>query len=65
MPTENRKIKLPVYCCPHTCKTRGGDEECDHDYPPESQKEHDEWGGSWVEWTCSKCGMRVSFEVYD
>ena len=56
----HRKIDLPDYCCPHTCSTAGGDEDCDHDYPPESKLEHDDW----VEWTCSHCGMRTSFEVY-
>lgn len=63
--TKPRKIKLPDYCCAATCKTRGGDRRCDHDYPPESQQEHDDFEGpSWVEWTCSKCGMRTSVEVY-
>jgi len=58
--TKPRKIALPSYCCPHGCQTSGGDKDCDHDYPPESKVEHT----TYVTWRCSKCGMRVSFEVY-
>jgi hypothetical protein len=58
--SEARKIKLPAYCTPFNCRTSGGNKDCDHDYPPESKKET----VSWVTWTCSRCGMRTSFEVY-
>lgn len=55
----NRKIDLPLYCCPFGYKTEGGDKNCDHDYPPETKVEEAEW----VSWKCSKCGMTVYFEV--
>lgn len=54
-----RKIKLPDYCCPFGGWSTGGDENCDHDYSPESKDEHDDY----VCWTCSKCGMRRCYEV--
>lgn len=57
----NRKIDLPEYCNPYTAQFRYGDEDCDHDYPPESKVEHDDW----VEWKCSKCDGKLSMEVYD
>lgn len=57
----NRKIDLPEYCSPFTGERRLGKDDCDHDYPPESKNEHD----TFVEWTCSKCGMIRSYEVYD
>ena len=56
----NRKISLPEFCCPHSFWTSGGDTDCDHDYPPETEEAHTEHHT----WTCSKCGMRTSFEVY-
>lgn len=56
-----RKIDLPEYCVPATGASEGGDPTCDHDYPPESKVEHDDW----VEWKCSRCGMRRSYEVSD
>lgn len=56
-----RKIDLPDYCHPMTGHSKGGDEDCDHDYPPESKVSRDEY----VYWTCSKCGMRRYYEVYD
>jgi len=37
-----------------------GDDNCDHDYPPESRKDHD----THIEWTCSKCGLVRSYEIY-
>lgn len=55
-----RKIKLPDYCHPLTGWSKGGDENCDHDYPPGSKDEHD----AYVCWTCSKCGMKRCYEVY-
>lgn len=62
---QNRKIILPDYCCPFGGWSKGGDENCDHDYPPESRKEHDPFKGpSYVCWTCSKCGMKRCYEVY-
>jgi hypothetical protein len=61
MSNNNRKIELPNYCSPFTGRSIGGSEECEHDYPPESKVEHD----TYVEWTCSKCGMIRSYEVYD
>jgi len=57
----NRKIDLPDYCCPMDLQTMGGNEECDHDYPPESKVEHD----TYLEWQCSKCNMRTTVGVYD
>lgn len=60
MSKNNRKIELPEYCCPFTGRSRGGDEDCDHDYSPKSRVEYDDI----VEWVCSKCGMIRSYEVY-
>jgi hypothetical protein len=57
----NRKIILPEYYCPFAGNSIGGDENYDHDYPPESKKNYD----TYVTWTCSKCGMIRSYEVYD
>ncbi len=57
---QARKVVLPEYCCPQTLKFSGGDKNCNHDYPPESKIEHDEW----VEWTCSKCSGTLTVEVY-
>lgn len=56
----NRKIELPEYLCPYPY-TKGGDSDCDHDYPPESKRESD----NGADWTCSKCGMVTSFDVWD
>ena len=56
-----RKISLPEYCHPLTGQSTGGDPDCDHDYPAESCTETPEL----VSWTCSKCGMRRSYEVCD
>ena len=58
---EARKIKLPDYCHPFTGRSYFGDESCEHDYPPESKVEKD----TTVSWTCSRCGMRRCYEVYD
>jgi len=57
----SRKIELPSYCHPLTGTSFGGNKKCDHDYPPESKKET----ATFVEWTCSKCGLRRGYEVYD
>ena len=57
----NRKIELPDYCCPFTGVSKGGKKECDHDYPPESKEEFD----TYIQYTCSKCGMKRSYEVYE
>lgn len=59
---EPRKIVLPDYCHPRTGVSRGGDPDCDHDYPPESKHEDSR---DCVWWTCSLCGMRRGYEVYD
>ncbi len=56
-----RKIELPNYCHPMTGGSYGGDTDCDHDYPPESKKDESEY----VCWTCSKCGMRRCYDVFD
>ena len=56
----NRKIDLPEYCCPSDRNVSGGKEDCDHDFPLESKREYD----TYLKWTCSKCGMRISFGVY-
>ena len=58
---EARKIDLPNYCCPFGGWSHGGDESCDHDYPPESKVERD----TYVRWTCSKCGMKRYYDVDD
>lgn len=58
---EGRKIELPGFCCPGTGRSWGGDENCEHDYSPESQYER--FDVYW--WVCSKCGMRRGYEVYD
>ena len=57
----NRKINLPEYICPFTGHSSGGDENCDHDYDPDSRKET----VYLAMWTCTKCGMVRSYEVYD
>jgi hypothetical protein len=57
----NGKIELPSYCNPRTLRTSGGENECDHDYPPESKRESTHY----VWYRCSKCNMRTEFEVYD
>lgn len=57
--TKPRKIELPDYCSPFTGKSSGGDASCDHDYPREAKDEEPEF----VTWTCSKCGLRRSYEV--
>lgn len=58
--SSSRKIELPPHCCPHDVEYYGGDNNCDHDYPPESKNEED----TYVSWRCSKCGMITSFGVY-
>ena len=55
----NRKIDLPEYCNGLTGVSIGGKSGCDHDYPEESKIEYDEF----VEWICSKCGVRRRYEV--
>lgn len=42
----SRKIELPDYCCPQDVSTRGGDRDCDHDYPPDSKDESDTYVGT-------------------
>ena len=61
MSEQNRKIKLPDYCCPFNPKFSGGDKNCQHDFPPEFSDEDERT--AW--WVCSKCNMRVTYEVYD
>jgi len=58
--TIGRKIALPEYCCPSDHTISGGRDDCDHDYPPESLVEHCEY----LTWTCSRCGLVISFGVY-
>ena len=57
----NRKIKLTPEFCPFPYQTNGGNPKCDHDYPPESKRESD-YG---ADWTCSKCGMKITFDFWD
>lgn len=50
------------YLCWPTAVERGGDPDCDHDFPPETTCSNDDT----VEWfSCSICGLRLGFEVYD
>jgi len=56
---QPRKIILPEFCVPFTGWSEGRSKDCDHDYPPESMDEKDEY----VCWTCSKCGLRRCYEV--
>jgi hypothetical protein len=58
---QHRKIDPPSYCCTYDMNHRGGDRNCNHDYPPESKREY----ATCVEWTCSICGMRTSLGVYE
>lgn len=58
---QHRKIDLPDYCCQDEIHTIGGDEQCDHDYPPEEKQEFEEY----VSWTCSLCGMKVNVGIYE
>ncbi len=58
----NRKIPLNTDTfCINSGYSKGGDDKCDHDYPPESKVEEDEF----AYWTCSKCRMRRYYEVWD
>ena len=59
--TLERLIPLDttVYC-PVVVAVSGGDKTCKHDFPPEKTRDEDDW----AEWTCSKCGMRVRYEVW-
>lgn len=54
-----RKIDLPE-CCISIGGHYGGNENCDHDYPPESRQLHDE---EYYSWRCSKCGMKSCYEI--
>lgn len=56
----NRKIELDTWFCPFPYK-KGGDPQCDHDFPPESKRESDHG----ADWTCSKCGMNVTYDFWD
>lgn len=55
-----RKIDLGPEFCP-VPYPRGGNEDCDHDYPPEPAGESDN-GAHWI---CSRCGCRVTFDYWD
>lgn len=55
----NRKIDLPDYCSTQTGRCKGGNPQCDHDYPPNSEMKL----GGYVSWECSKCGMERIYEV--
>jgi len=58
----NRKINLPDHLVPQTAVEKGGDKLCDHDFPPETECSHNDT----VEWyECSKCKLKLGFEVYD
>ena len=56
-----RKIDLGEHFHPLTGKSSGGDANCDHDYDEKPTKEYDDW----AYWTCTRCGLRRSYEVYD
>jgi len=59
---ENRKIPLDTSIfCPYNGTSSGGDENCKHDYPPKPTVE----SPSFAEWTCSKCGMRRTYQVWE
>jgi len=58
--TQNRKIDLPSYCCPHNGWFKQEDRNCDHDFDPESKHEEPEY----VCWTCTKCGGKRCYEIY-
>jgi len=55
----NKKIDLPYYCNSLTGKSEGGNKNCDHDYLLKTEYD------ICVEWICSICGMKRSYEVYD
>ena len=61
-----RKIQLDtsLYCLA-TGNDVGGcpNPNCDHDYPPESEKPCPEGDGS--HWTCRICGNVRCYEMYD
>lgn len=46
------------YCTINIKVTKSPDEGCICDW---IETDHDDW----IEWTCSKCGARVSAEVWD
>jgi hypothetical protein len=58
----NRKIPLDmsVYCVA-TGTSVGGDEDCDHDYPPEPERTE----ATFATWGCTKCGMKRTYEVWE
>ena len=57
-----RKIPLDddIYCV-MTGGSYGGDEKCDHDYPPEPEVSKD----TYACWKCTKCGMKRCYDVWD
>lgn len=56
-----RKIELDTDTyCPHGW-SEDGRKDCGHDYPPESKRAHD----TYAFWTCSRCGMRRYYEVWE
>jgi hypothetical protein len=59
--TPGRKIPLGDAYCQFTGCSSGGREDCDHDFDPKPTREYP----SWAEWTCTRCGMRRRYEVYD
>ncbi len=58
----NRKIPLDIEIYhPLTGGSYGGDEDCDHDYPPEPYRSED----TYACWRCTKCSMERCYDVHD
>ena len=60
--SAGRKIPLDanLYCI-HTGNSKYGKEGCDHDYEPEPTRSEIHF----AEWTCTRCGLVRSYEVWD
>ena len=57
----NNKIDLDteIYC-PMTGTSRGGDNDCDHNYPDKPNVDKDDY----ATWICTKCGLERTYEVW-
>lgn len=58
--SPGRKIALDtdIYCPVPHCE--GGRHDCDHDYPPQPERDTDEW----ATWVCTRCDCKTTFEVW-
>lgn len=56
----SKKIKLNTEIYAPVPFYEGGDKNCEHDFPEKPDRDEDEY----ATWKCTKCGMKVTFEVY-